>query len=218
MSQPNDTLKITPTMLLRAYAGGVFPMSDGADSREIYWVDPKTRGIFDLDQFHVSRSMVRFLRKTSFSVRVNSDFTRTVENCANRPETWINDEILRLYIRLHRLGYAHSVETWDGSTMVGGVYGVALGGAFFGESMFSSRTNASKMALIWLVARLRLGGFKLFDTQFITPHLASLGAMEISKKRYRELLDAALPVHASFFALDPNAMPDQVLHLTTQTS
>ena len=218
MSHPQSPLDITPTLLLRAYAGGVFPMSDGAASDEIYWVDPKSRGIFDLDHFHVSRSMARFARRTSLVVRVNSDFDGTVAGCADRPETWINDRIFDLYGTLHRLGYAHSVEVWDRDLLVGGVYGVALGGAFFGESMFSRRTNASKLALMWLVARLRAGGYSLFDTQFITPHLATLGACEISRAEYRRRLDTALPLPGHFFALDPKTSVDQVLQRITQTS
>ena len=218
MSHVQNPLDITPTLLLRAYAGGVFPMSDGGDSDEIYWVDPKTRGIFDLPRFHVSRSMARFARNTELVIKVNSDFRGTVKGCADRPETWINSEIFELYGTLHRLGYAHSVEVWDRAELVGGVYGVALGGAFFGESMFSRRANASKLALIWLVARLLSGGYRLFDAQFITPHLATLGAVEVSRDDYREKLDAALPVSANFFAMDPKTTPDQVLQRITQTS
>ena len=218
MSQPRDPLEITPTLLLRAYAAGVFPMADNRTSDEIYWVDPKERGIFPLDGFRVSRSMRRFARTTGLTVRVNSAFRATVEGCATRAETWINAEILELYVTLHRLGYAHSVEVWDDTSLVGGVYGVALGGAFFGESMFSRRSNASKLALIWLVARLRAGGFVLFDTQFKTDHLGTMGAVEISRSDYRRRLDAALPLPANFFAIDPKLSPDQVIHLTTQTS
>lgn len=218
MHPPTDPLHITPSLLLRAYANGVFPMSDGADAQDIYWVDPRFRGVFDLNRFHVSRSMKRFVRKTDLCVRVNSDFAGTVRACADREETWINDEIFELYAALHGLGYAHSVEIWNGDRLVGGVYGVALGGAFFGESMFSRETNASKLALVWLVARLRAGGYRLFDTQFITPHLASLGAVEITKAQYKTLLENALPVPANFFALPPSTTPDQVLQRITQTS
>lgn len=218
MNKPHDPLEVTPTLLLRAYAGGVFPMSDGAGSDEIFWVDPKARGIFPLDGFRVSRSMRRFTRQTDLSVRTNADFRATVAACADRPETWINSEILELYVTLHRLGYAHSVEVWRDDRLVGGVYGVALGGAFFGESMFSRETNASKLALIWLVARLRWGGYCLFDTQFLTDHLASMGAIEISRADYRKRLDEALPIPASFFAMPANATPDQVLQRITQTS
>lgn len=218
MSHPHDPLEITPTLLLRAYASGVFPMSEGKDTDALYWVDPKYRGIVPLDGFHVSRSMRRFVRRGGFQVHVNSDFAGTVEGCANREETWINAEIKELYQTLHRLGYAHSVEVWQDDQMVGGVYGVCIAGAFFGESMFSTRTNMSKVALIWLVARLRAGGFSLFDTQFITSHLASLGAIEIPRSNYHVLLEAALRASADFFRLSPDADADQVLHLSTQTS
>lgn len=218
MSEPQDPLNITPTLLLRAYASGVFPMSDSANSDEIYWVDPKFRGVIPLDGFHVSRSMRRFVRRADFEVRINSDFAGTVANCANRPETWINQEISDLYQTLHRLGYAHSVEVWTNGEMVGGVYGVSIAGAFFGESMFSTQTNMSKVALIWLVARLRAGRYTLFDTQFITDHLASLGAIEISRKTYHERLEYALEVRGNFFELSADADRAQVLHLSTQIS
>lgn len=218
MSEPRDPLEITPSLLLRAYANGVFPMSESSRSDEIYWVDPKFRGIIPLEQFHVSRSMQRFVRKTRFDVAINSDFAGTVAACADRDETWINAEIADLYQTLHRLGYAHSVEVWQSGVMVGGVYGVAIGGAFFGESMFSRATNMSKVSLIWLVARLRAGGFSLLDTQFITDHLASLGGIEIPRAAYHDRLNAALEVQGNFFNLAPNASPDQVLHLSTQTS
>lgn len=218
MTAPRDPLEITPSLLLRAYANGIFPMSDSSDASEIYWVDPKFRGILPLDQFHISRSMRRFVHRGGFDVAVNSDFAGTVAACADRDETWINDEIKDLYQTLHRLGYAHSVEVWDKGQMVGGVYGVAIGGAFFGESMFSRATNMSKVALIWLVARLNAGGFQLLDTQFITSHLASLGGVEINRAAYHERLAQALSVQANFFGLAPTTTVDQVLHLSTQTS
>ena len=218
MSAPRDPLEISPTLLLRAYAAGVFPMSDTAQSDEIFWVDPKTRGVIPLDAFHVSRSMRRLARRGGFQVRINSAFNATVSACANRSETWINDEIKSLYTTLHRMGYAHSVEVWSDGKMMGGLYGVSLGGAFFGESMFSIDPNASKIALIWLVARLRRGGYRLLDTQFVTDHLASLGAVEIQREAYHQLLDAALKCDADFLSLDVNASTDQILQLSTQTS
>jgi leucyl/phenylalanyl-tRNA--protein transferase len=189
---------ITPQLLLSAYAAGVFPMADSSTSPELHWVDPRRRGIFDLDNFHISRSLSREIARSTFTIRTNSDFAGTVASCADRPETWINAEIFALYQDLHKAGYAHSLEVWDGADLVGGVYGVTLGAAFFGESMFSRRTDASKIALAWLVHRLRAGGFTLFDTQFITPHLASLGAVEISRNDYHTRLDAALRQTASF--------------------
>ena len=218
MSEPRDPLEITPSLLLRAYANGVFPMSESSNSDEIYWVDPKFRGIIPLEAFHVSRSMRRFVRKGGFDVSINSDFLETVKACADREETWINPEIMDLYQTLHRLGYAHSVEVWQSGVMVGGVYGVSIGGAFFGESMFSRATNMSKVALIWLVARLKAGGYTLFDTQFITDHLASLGGIEISRSKYHERLEHALEIQGNFFNLGPDLSTDQVLHLSTQTS
>jgi len=218
MSEPRDPLEITPSLLLRAYANGVFPMSESSNSDEIYWVDPKFRGIIPLEAFHVSRSMRRFVRKGGFDVSINSDFLETVKACADREETWINPEIMDLYQTLHRLGYAHSVEVWQSGVMVGGVYGVSIGGAFFGESMFSRATNMSKVALIWLVARLKAGGYTLFDTQFITDHLASLGGIEITRSKYHERLEHALEIQGNFFNLGPDLSTDQVLHLSTQTS
>jgi len=218
MSKPRDPLEITPSLLLRAYANGVFPMSEGSRSDEIYWVDPKFRGIIPLEGFHVSRSMRRVVRAGGFDVAINSDFAGTVTACADRDETWINAEIADLYQTLHRLGYAHSVEVWQRGVMVGGVYGVAIGGAFFGESMFSKATNMSKVSLIWLVARLKAGGFSLLDTQFITDHLATLGGIEIPRAAYHKRLAHALEIDGNFFGLAPNTPSDQVLHLSTQTS
>lgn len=218
MNKPQDPLEITPTLLLRAYANGVFPMAQSETSDEVFWVDPTTRGIIPLDGFHVSRSLRRFVRRADFRVTIDTSFEQVVRACADRPETWINDEIFELYGTLHRLGYAHSVEVWRDDTLIGGVYGVALGRAFFGESMFSRATNGSKLALTWLVARLRAGGFSVLDTQFITDHLASLGAIEISRAAYHDILANALEGQGNFFALDPNLPVDQVLQLRTQTS
>ena len=218
MSGLHDPLEITPTLLLRAYAAGVFPMAEAAASDEIFWVDPRSRGILPLDRLHVSRSMRRVVRRGGFRVRIDSAFEHTVAACAARDETWINDEISDLYLTLHKLGYAHSVEVWASGRMVGGLYGVALGGAFFGESMFSIAPNASKIALIWLVARLRDGGFRLLDTQFQTDHLASLGVIEIPRAEYHRRLEEALGVQAYFDAMDEDLSADQVLQRSTQTS
>lgn len=218
MSGLHNPLEITPTLLLRAYAAGVFPMADSAGSEEIFWVDPRQRGVIPLDGLHVSRSMRKVVRRGEFEIRVNGDFRRTVQACAAREETWINEEIEELYVTLNRLGYAHSVEVWLKDQQVGGLYGVSLGGAFFGESMYSTRPNVSKIALIWLVARLRSGGYRLLDTQFLTDHLASLGAIEISRGAYRSRLEAALAVEADFAAMPEDLGPDQVLQLSTQTS
>ncbi|MFY8145674.1 MAG: leucyl/phenylalanyl-tRNA--protein transferase, partial [Rhodobacter sp.] len=166
---------ITPDILLRAYAAGIFPMAERRDDPSIHWIDPKRRGIIPLNRFHISRSLRRRLLHSDYAIRTDSDFSGVVQGCAGRDETWINDDIFSLYLALHRAGYAHSLEVWDADALIGGVYGVALGAAFFGESMFSRRRDASKVALAWLVDRLRAGGFTLFDTQFLTAHLASLG-------------------------------------------
>ena len=184
--------EITPTLLLQAYASGVFPMSDSAEADELFWVDPRRRGVLPLDGLHVSRRLARSFLNEAFEIRVDGDFAAVVAACAERPETWINAEIKRLYRELYRMGYAHSVEVRHDGALVGGLYGVALGGAFFGESMFSRRRDASKFALIALVARLRAGGFRLLDTQFVTPHLARLGVVEISRAAYHRELEAAM--------------------------
>lgn len=189
---------ITPDILLRAYAAGIFPMAESRDDPSIHWIDPKRRGIIPLNRFHISRSLRRRLLHSDYAIRTDSDFAGVVQGCAGRDETWINDDIFLLYLALHRAGYAHSLEVWDADALIGGVYGVALGAAFFGESMFSRRRDASKVALAWLVDRLRAGGFTLFDTQFLTAHLASLGAVEISRAEYRTLLAAALRQTATF--------------------
>lgn len=190
--------EITPDVLLRAYAMGIFPMSDGRDEPEIHWIDPRRRGILPLEGFHLSRSLSRRIRSGNHRVTVDTAFEAVVEACAARDETWISQRIQRLYAQLHALGFAHSVEVWDGAELVGGVYGVTLGSAFFGESMFSRATDASKVALAYAVHRLRAGGFRLFDTQFLTPHLASLGGTEISRAEYHRLLSEALAHTADF--------------------
>ena len=189
---------LTPDLLLNAYAQGVFPMSESRDDPEIFWVDPRHRGIIPLDGFHISRSLAKALRNTAFRVTLNTAFDAVVTGCANRPETWINDTIFDLYRQLHAMGHAHAIEVWEGHDLVGGAYGVTLGAAFFGESMFSTRTNASKIALAYLVDHLRRCGFMLCDTQFITDHLASMGAVEIPRTSYHKLLNRALHGDANF--------------------
>ena len=191
MDEPLD-----PDLLLRGYASGVFPMADGHDAPSLYWVDPKRRGILPLDGFRLSRSLAKLLRSERFETSVDRAFDSVVAHCAdaadNRPSTWINAQIADAVGQLHQRGCAHSVETWQDGALVGGLYGIKLGRAFFGESMFSRATDASKVALAHLVARLHYGGFTLLDCQFITPHLASLGAVEISRSAYRALLSSAL--------------------------
>ena len=190
--------RITPELLLQAYAMGVFPMAEGRDDPVVHWVDPRLRGIFPLDGFHISRSLAKLIRQGRFTITTDRDFAGVVRGCADRAETWINEEIFNLYNALHETGHAHSLEVWQDGRLVGGVYGVVLGAAFFGESMFSRETGASKVALAWLVHRLRAGGFQLFDTQFLTPHLASLGAVEIPRAAYHKRLRAALAAEAAF--------------------
>lgn len=187
---------ITPELLLRAYSIGMFPMSESADDPELFWVEPDLRGIIPLDGFHVSKSLQKAIRKAPFDIRFDTAFDQVVEKCAeaadDRPSTWINQQIKDLYGALHRLGHAHSVEAWEGDELVGGLYGVTLGSAYFGESMFSRRTNASKICLVYLVERLRERGFTLLDTQFTTEHLKTFGAVDIPKAEYGGLLDKAM--------------------------
>jgi len=185
-------MTLTAAHLLRAYAMGIFPMAQSRDDPEVHWVDPRRRGVLPLDGFHISRSLARRIRRGGYQARVDTAFADVVAACADRDETWINPTIYGLYLDLHRSGHAHSQEIWRDGRLVGGVYGVHLGRAFFGESMFSAETDGSKLGLAHLVARLRAGGFALFDTQFLTPHLASLGAVEIPRAAYHRQLTAAL--------------------------
>lgn len=210
-------MTLTPDLLLHGYSIGIFPMAEHRDDPDIFWVDPRQRGVMPLDGFYMSRSLRRRIRNAPYRVAINEDFAGTVAACADRSETWINDEISTLYAMLHSSGHAHSLELWEGEDLIGGVYGVTLGAAFFGESMFSRRRDASKIALAYLVDRLRLGGFQLFDTQFITPHLASLGAVEVSRAAYHQALAEALTKPADF--LGP-AIPSaqDVIQRNTQTS
>ena len=214
----DDLPQVTPLLLLQAYASGVFPMADAADGDALFWVDPRRRGILPLDALHVPRRLARSFLRDDFEVGIDGDFAAVVAACAERPETWINAEIARLYLDLHHMGHAHSVEIRVAGALAGGLYGVALGGAFFGESMFSRRRDASKFALIALIARLRAGGFRLLDTQFVTPHLASLGAVEVSRAAYHRALAAAVNRPADFLALAADASRQLMLQLSTQTS
>lgn len=194
---------ITPELMLRAYSIGVFPMAESAHDPWLHWIEPRQRGIIPFDHLHISRSLAKTLRANPFDIRINSDFPRMIEACATaRETTWISHRLRMLYNELHEQGYAHSVEAWLDGKLVGGLFGIALGGAFFGESMFHTKRDASKIALTHLVARLIAGQFRLLDTQFITPHLASLGAIEIDRTTYLAHLDQALDVDADFFAFD----------------
>ena len=194
--------ELTPALILRAYAAGIFPMAEAADDPELFWVDPERRGILPLEEFHLPRRLRRTLRNGGFEIACDVDFDAVIRNCAEptaeRPKTWINEAIIELYTALQRQGFAHSVEVRHEGVLVGGLYGVSLGGAFFGESMFSRMTDTSKVALAHLVALLRIGGYKLLDTQFLTVHLARFGAVEISRAAYRRRLDRALAAQAYF--------------------
>lgn len=182
---------LSPDLLLRAYRTGIFPMAESRDDPDVFWVEPRRRGVLPLDGLRISRSLARTIRRGRFRVTFDTDFEGVVRLCADRAETWISHAIERAYGLLHREGHAHSVEVWDGDDLAGGCYGVAIGAAFFGESMASRRPDASKVALVALVERLRAGGFRLLDTQFLTPHLASLGAVEVDRATYRRLLAEA---------------------------
>lgn len=194
--------RLDPDLLLRAYAGGIFPMAESADDPELFWVEPDKRGVLPLDGFHLARRLARTVRSEHFTVTCDTDFDAVIDGCAapapGREGTWINAEIRRLYGELFRRGHVHTVEVRRDGRLAGGLYGVRIGGAFFGESMFSRETDASKVALVHLVARLKVGGFVLLDAQFITAHLARFGAIEIPRRAYRTRLAAALPVAADF--------------------
>jgi leucyl/phenylalanyl-tRNA--protein transferase len=184
--------RLDPRLLLQGYATGIFPMADSRDAAELFWVEPRNRAIIPLDRFHLSRSLRRTLRSGRFDVTHDRDFQAVISACADREETWINAELERAMLALHASGHAHSVEVWRGDDLAGGLYGVKLGRAFFGESMFSRARDASKVALAWLVARLSAGNFTLLDCQFMTEHLASLGAVGVPRETYVALLSAAL--------------------------
>lgn len=194
--------ELTPTLVLRAYAMGVFPMAESHDADTVFWVDPQMRGVLPLDRFHVPRRLKRTVRQGRFEVRCNTDFQAVIDGCAeqcdDRRDTWINDEVRALFRALHTMGVVHTVECWHEERLVGGLYGLQLGGAFFGESMFSRERDASKVALVHLVARMVYGGFTLLDTQFITEHLAQFGTEEIPREAYRTQLDRAMTEHAEF--------------------
>lgn len=211
-------LEITPDLVLRAYRHGLFPMAETRHGDRLFWLDPERRGVLPLDRFHLPRRLARTVLANVFQVAVDQDFQATIAGCAatapGRDDTWINAQIERLFGQLFRLGHAHSVECWQDGVLVGGLYGVALGGVFFGESMFSFVRDASKVALVHLVARLRLGGFVLLDTQFVTAHLAQFGAEEIPRETYRARLTAALELPAQWMPrLEPDALAVEIRRL-----
>lgn len=218
MSDRSHDFRLTPDILLRAYASGVFPMAESATSDTLMWIDPEMRGVIPLNDFHLPKSLRKTVRQSVFDIRVDADFEGVIDGCAQRDTTWINSEIRRLYIGLHRMGYAHAIGVYDLGELVGGLYGVKIGGAFFGESMFSTVTNASKVALVYLVARLKAGGFTLLDTQFVTSHLAGFGATEIPRDEYRERLYQAIGTAADFDELDDRTPAYDVAQLSTQIS
>lgn len=209
---------LSPQIVLQAYRSGIFPMAEHRDDPELFWVDPRRRGVIPLDGFRISRSLARRLRRDDYHITLNQDFMGVIDGCADRSETWINQELRDLYQAMHRLGHAQSLEVWMEDALVGGVYGISLGRAFCGESMFSRRSDASKIALAWLVDQLNRTGFTLFDTQFLTPHLASLGGQEITRGAYRQRLVEALEGEASLTAEPLAASGQEVVQRNTQTS
>jgi leucyl/phenylalanyl-tRNA--protein transferase len=215
-------VELTPELLLKAYACGVFPMADSRDSPDVFWVDPPERGILPLDAVHLPRRLRRTIKQAPYRVTIDTAFSRVMQACAqstaNRKDTWINETILHLYSRLHERKHAHSVECWDGNELVGGLYGVRIGGAFFGESMFHRATDASKIALMYLVARLRVGGFTLLDTQFTTDHLSQFGTAEIPRGTYHQRLAQAVLVDADFYRLPAASTPSEIIQSVTHRS
>ena len=211
-------MTVTPELLLEAYRAGVFPMAEHRDDPEVFWVDPRKRGVFPLGGFHISRSLAKALRRDDYTVTRNTAFGDVIDACADRSETWINHDIRYLYEELHRRGAAHSLEVWQDTRLVGGIYGVTVGAAFCGESMFSRRRDGSKIALAWLVDLLLRSGFVLFDTQFLTPHLASLGAVEITRSDYHRQLAKALQQEADFTSQPLAPSGQEVVQRNTQTS
>ena len=215
-------VEITPHLVLQAYAAGVFPMAEAADDERLFWVDPDKRGVLPLERFHLPRSLRKTVRAEKFQVSVNEDFPAVIRACGEarpeRPKTWINRPIVDLYCSLNRSGYAHSVECRLKGELVGGLYGVSLGGAFFGESMFSLARDASKVALVHLVGRLIRAGYRLLDTQFVTAHLGRFGAIEVAREDYHEMLEAALGYSVDFTLAGEALSAGEVLQSITQTS
>lgn len=223
MTSINDIMvDITPQVLLKAYACGIFPMAESAQDSALYWIEPERRGILPLDSIHVPRRLARTIRQNRFEIRIDNDFEAVIDGCAKaqsgRQSTWINKRIRNLYGELFDLGHCHTVETWQDGKLMGGLYGVHLSGAFFGESMFSRQRDASKVALIFLAARLKCGGFSLLDTQFLTDHLVRFGAEEVSREKFQRLLDDALLGAGDFSKLPAACSGTDVLQLVSQTS
>lgn len=221
-SSADFLIEITPQVLLKAYACGIFPMAESADDPALYWIEPERRGVIPLERAHVPRRLKRTVRRERFEIRVDSDFESVIEACAlparGRRKTWINQRIRALYGALFKLGHCHTVEAWRNGRLVGGLYGVTLGGAFFGESMFHRERDASKVALVHLIARLKEGGFSLLDTQFMTEHLKQFGTEEVSRQTYHRMLEAALELSGDFYRLGSGASGADILQSVSQTS
>jgi leucyl/phenylalanyl-tRNA--protein transferase len=215
-------LELTPQVLLKAYACGIFPMAESAEDPGLFWIEPEARGIIPLNQFHIPRRLAKTVRSGAFEIRIDHDFEAVIAGCAGnspgRNKTWINARIRRLYTELFELGPCHTVEAWQDGKLVGGLYGVRLGAAFFGESMFSNVRDASKVALVYLVARLKVGGFRLLDTQFTTDHLRQFGAIDVDRRQYHLLLERAIETDGDFYRLGGGATVEEVLQSVSQTS
>ncbi len=221
-ARENPLLEITPQVLLKAYSCGIFPMAESADDPQLYWIEPQVRGILPLDRVEVPKRLERTIRQQPYEIRIDTDFEGVIAGCAasrpGRRTTWINERIRKLYRELHRLGYCHTVEVWHEGQLVGGLYGVALGGAFFGESMFSEMRDASKIALIYLCARLISGGFVMLDTQFVTDHLRQFGTIEVDRPDFHRQLERALRTEGDFFHLEREPTPERVLDIVLRRS
>lgn len=221
-SRDDILMEITPQVLLKAYSCGIFPMAESAEDPALYWIEPQHRGILPLNDVHVPKRLARTLRTTELRVSVDTDFPAVIEGCAavrpGRRSTWINARIRSLYQDLFDLGHCHTVEVWKDAKLVGGLYGVSLGGAFFGESMFSTERDASKIALLYLAARLVYGGYVLLDTQFVTDHLRQFGTVEVERDEFHELLDAALRLTAAFGRLPSDAPPETIVAILAEAS
>jgi leucyl/phenylalanyl-tRNA--protein transferase len=223
--KPPEPDVIPAATLLAAYRHGIFPMAEERDDDSVFWLEPQQRGVMPIEEFHLSRRLARKMRSTTWRMTADAAFDEVIAACAEtkegRTKTWINGLIERSYRNLHRVGHAHSIEMWEEEELIGGLYGVSIGGAFFGESMFSRRTDASKMALVHLVARLKAGGYRLLDAQFVTGHLAQFGTVEVTRARYKQLLDGAVDKRGDFYVLGgagADVLAGAVLQLITQTS
>jgi len=215
-------MNINEETILKSYSLGIFPMSESFDDPNLYWINPKKRGVIPINDFKISKNLRKEIKKKKFLITINKDFNGVIKNCAkkteNRPSTWINKEIIKLYSNLHKIGHAHSIEAWHQDKLVGGLYGVSLGSAFFGESMFSIMSNSSKICLVYLLANLKIKKFTLLDTQFVNPHLKKLGAIEISRKKYLKMLGSSLKKSANFNKKISQSSIYDIIQSMTQTS